>query len=339
MRSASAIGGSAAAIARLWAAETVWLTVIGGALGLLTVPVADRHDHRAGARRHSAAGRSRDRLAGRRLQHRGHGDRDAAVRRGADPPRRASSTSSKRSTTAAAPSPAAAPIARARRCWWCRSASRWCCWSPPVWWCKASTRCRRLDLGFTREAVLRMKVEPRSTSQPVNTWIASCCRRCAQLPRSRGRPAAVYLTPMELGSIGQGTWAVAEGQPETPQHGQQQSDRQLPERDARLLQGDGHSAACAGGCSRRRIAPTAPRVALISESTAAAFFPGQDPIGKRIKAASFNANQRYPEGVVADHRRRGRQRALQGPARSAARHVRPAGADARSGPPPAWSCG
>ncbi len=42
---------------------------------------------------------------------------------------------------------------------------------------------------------------------------------------------------------------------------------------------------------------TAPRVALISESTAAAFFPGQDPIGKRIKAASFNANQRDPNGV------------------------------------------
>ena len=35
----------------------------------------------------------------------------------------------------------------------------------------------------------------------------------------------------------------------------------------------------------------------ISESTAAAFFPGQDPIGKRIKAASFNANQRAVEGV------------------------------------------
>ena len=36
MRFALAIGGSRMAIGRLWAAETVWLTVVGGALGLLT---------------------------------------------------------------------------------------------------------------------------------------------------------------------------------------------------------------------------------------------------------------------------------------------------------------
>ena len=31
---------------------------------------------------------------------------------------------------------------------------------------------QNLDLGFTREAVMRLKVEPRVPSQPVNTWIA-----------------------------------------------------------------------------------------------------------------------------------------------------------------------
>jgi hypothetical protein len=40
-----------------------------------------------------------------------------------------------------------------------------------------------------------------------------------------------------------------------------------------------------------------PRVVLISESAAAAFFPGQDPIGKRFKAASCNDNDRRPDGA------------------------------------------
>ena len=51
---------------------------------------------------------------------------------------------------------------------------------------------------------------------------------------------------------------------------------------------------------------------LISESTAKAFFPGQDPIGKRFKAASFNANQpnlsgawRTVIGVVGNVRYKG----------------------------------
>ena len=58
------------AIARLWAAETVWLTVIGGALGLLAcqwligliIALAPEGIPRLG--------RSDDRSAGRRLQHR-----------------------------------------------------------------------------------------------------------------------------------------------------------------------------------------------------------------------------------------------------------------------------
>ena len=55
----AAIGGSRMAIGRLWAAETVWLTVIGGALGLLTCQWLIRRDRRARAGRHSAARRSR----------------------------------------------------------------------------------------------------------------------------------------------------------------------------------------------------------------------------------------------------------------------------------------
>ncbi len=79
-----AIGGSRLAIARVWAAETVWLTALGGVLGLLTCPGADQGDRRTRARGHSAARRGDDRSAGRGVQHRGHGAGDAAVRRDAD---------------------------------------------------------------------------------------------------------------------------------------------------------------------------------------------------------------------------------------------------------------
>ena len=73
------------------------------------VPMADRHDHRPGARGHPADGRSRDRLDRCRFQHPDDGDRDAVVRGGADSPCRRRRTWSSRSTTAAARSRAGDP--------------------------------------------------------------------------------------------------------------------------------------------------------------------------------------------------------------------------------------
>jgi predicted permease len=157
------------------------------------------------------------------------------------------------------------------------------------------TALQRLDLGFSRDAVLRLKVEPRSTSQPVNTWVADLLLRVSALPEVDAA-GGVYLTPLELGSIGQGTWALAEGQPETPEAANANpmvnylsatpdyfKVMRIPLVRGRLFNDSDRT--------------NAPRVALISESTAAAFFPGQDPIGKRFKAASFNNNDRNPGGA------------------------------------------
>jgi putative ABC transport system permease protein len=154
---------------------------------------------------------------------------------------------------------------------------------------------QRLDLGFTREAVMRLKVEPRSTTMPVNDWIRDLLTRVRALPEVDSA-GAVYLTPMELGSIGQGTWAIAEGQPESPQQANSNpivnyqsatpayfEAMRIPLRRGRMFSDEDRA--------------TSPRVALISESTAAAFFAGQDPVGKRIKAASFNANNPSLDGV------------------------------------------
>lgn len=168
---------------------------------------------------------------------------------------------------------------------------------------------QRLDLGFTREAVLRLKVEPRGTSLPINEWIDDLLARVRTLPEVR-TAGVVYLTPMELGSIGQGTWALAEGQPETPEQAsrnpivnyQSATPDYFAAMDIPLLRGRMFSADDRA---------TSPRVSLISESTAAAYFPGQDPVGKRIKAAAFNADRtpggswRTVIGVVGNVRYKG----------------------------------
>ena len=154
---------------------------------------------------------------------------------------------------------------------------------------------RNLDLGFDRDGVLLVKVEPRDQSQPINTWIADFLPQITAMG-DVADAGAIYLTPMELGSIGQGTWTVAEGQVDAPETANSNP----------ILN---YQAATTGYFRTMRIPlvrgrwfteedrATSPRVALISESTAAALFPGQDAIGKRIKAASFNANQRVPGGV------------------------------------------
>ena len=103
-----------------------------------------------------------------------------------------------------------------------------------------------------------MKVEPRDQSQPVEyAGSRSSCRRWRRCP-TWIRLAAVYLTPMEFGSIGQGTWAVAEGQAESPETASSNPIVNYHAATPGLLQGDAHSAGARppvhGRRSRRRSA-------------------------------------------------------------------------------------
>jgi putative ABC transport system permease protein len=289
-----AVGGTRVTIARLWAAETVWLTVIGAVLGLLVcqwliativalapegIPRLDEVAIEWPVALFSIATMAL-----------------ATLLCGAAPIRHASMLNLTESLNDASRTVAGGRSNRTRSSLLMIQIGLAVVLLVAAGLVVQSfTALQRLDLGFSREAILRLKVEPRSTSQPVNTWVADLLPRTSALPEVEAA-GAVYLTPLELGSIGQGTWALAEGQPETPETANANpvvnylsatpdyfKVMRIPLVRGRLFNENDRA--------------NAPRVVLISESTAAAFFPGQNPVGKRFKAASFNANDRNIQGA------------------------------------------
>jgi predicted permease len=290
----TAIGGSRMAIARLWAAETVWLTLLGGTLGLLGcrgligliialapegIPRLDEVTIDLPVAGFSIAMMTLATfLCGiAPIRHAGNVKVTEALNDGSRTLAGGRSNRTRSSLLVAQIGLAVVLLVAAGLV------------------VRSFGALRSLDFGFSHDAILRLKVEPRTESQPVNAWISEFIPQITQLPEVESA-GAVYLTPMELGTIGQGTWAIGEGQPETPE---QASSNPIVN----------YQAATADYFRTMRIPlihgrlftdedrGNAPRVVLISESTAAAFFPGQNPVGKRIKAASFNANQRDPKGV------------------------------------------
>jgi predicted permease len=290
----AAIGGSRAAIARLWAAETVWLTVLGGAIGLLGsrwligllialapegIPRLDQVAINVPVAAFSAAVMTLATLlcAIAPVRHAGVISLTGALNDGSRSIAGTRSNRARSSLLVAQIGLAVMLLVAAGLV------------------VRSFNALQRLDAGFNSDNVLLIKVEPRASAQPVNTWIAEFLPQITAMPQIESA-GAVYLTPMELGSIGQGTWAIGEGQVESPQTASSNPivnyqaatadyfrALRIPLIRGRLFTDDDRA--------------TSPRVALISESTAAAFFPGQDPVGKRIKAASFNANQRNRDGI------------------------------------------
>jgi putative ABC transport system permease protein len=167
----------------------------------------------------------------------------------------------------------------------------------------------RVNLGFVTTHVLSATVQPRAATQPPNTWIDQFLRRVRALPGVEAA-GAVRLRPLMLGPIGQGVRVRLEGQSET---------REAAEGNPTL----NHQVASAGYFEAMKIplragrfftdrdVSEAPRVAIVSESTAQRLWPGQSAIGKRIWMASFTPNVapmwRTVVGVVSDVRYRGLQ--------------------------------
>ena len=289
----SALGGSRAAIGRLWAAETIWLTVLGGGLGLLTcqwligmivalapegIPRLDEVTIDIPVALFSIAVMAM-----------------ATLLCGAAPIRHASIPNLVETLNDGSRTVAGGRTYRTRSALLVIQIGLAVVLLVGAGLVVRSFGAlRTLDFGFARDGVLLVKVEPRDQSQPVNTWITDFLPQVAALGDVESA-GGVYVRPLEFGSIGHGTWAVAEGQVESAQTASSNpivnyhaasagyfKAMRIPLVRGRLFTDDDR----AGG----------PRVALVSESTAAAFFPGQDPIGKRIKAASFD-DDRNPDGA------------------------------------------
>jgi putative ABC transport system permease protein len=167
---------------------------------------------------------------------------------------------------------------------------------------------RQIELGFDPAQVLSVQVDPRIEPSRQNAWVDDLLARVANHPGVESA-GAVYLRPLALGPIGQGTQIVLEGQPDTPEMASRNPllNYQIAARD--------YFRAMRIPLKRGRLFTTAdsaaaPRVAIVSESTAHRLWPGQDPIGQRFLTSTFEPGTgrkawRTVVGVVSDVRYRG----------------------------------
>ena len=166
---------------------------------------------------------------------------------------------------------------------------------------------KRLHLGFDPVRVLSVNVLPQSASIPTNEWMTALLERVRTIAGVEAA-GAVALPPLALGPIGQGVRVVLQGQPETAEAAarnptlnyQVATPGYLEAMGIRLVQGRWFNALDAAD---------APRVSVVSESTARRLWPGEDPIGQRVRMANFTPGKpgsswRQIVGVVADVRHR-----------------------------------
>ena len=124
---------------------------------------------------------------------------------------------------------------------------------------------------------------------------------------------AVYLTPMELGIDRPGHVGRSPRGNRDRRHTGQRRTRSSTTRPPRRAYSTAMRIPLLGGrlFKRGRSRERAAGRESSARAPRTAFFPGQDPIGKRIKAASFNANQRVAKawrtivGVVGSVRYKG----------------------------------
>jgi putative ABC transport system permease protein len=167
---------------------------------------------------------------------------------------------------------------------------------------------RKIDLGFVPSKVLTMNVGPRNPKPSANEWVYELLRRVEVLSEVEAA-GAVYLRPLALGPIGQEVRVLLEGQAETPE-----AELRNPALNYQVAT-PGYFTAMRIQLRRGRLFNTedngrSPRVVLVGETTARHLWPGLDPIGKHVRMPTLASEGamsawRTVVGVVSDVRYRG----------------------------------
>ncbi len=166
---------------------------------------------------------------------------------------------------------------------------------------------RALDLGFSPRGVLTMLVIPRSPKPPADDWFRDLIARVETLPQVTAA-GAIFPPPLAIGTVGEATWFLAEGQSDAPE-----TFASNPRLNYEVAT-PGYFKAMNIPLRRGRLFDAkddrrAPRVVIVGDTTARRLWPGQDPIGKRLWMPSFEAGSqavwRTVVGVVDDVRYQG----------------------------------
>ena len=170
---------------------------------------------------------------------------------------------------------------------------------------KSFVRLLSVDPGFNPQGVLAMKVTLPDTRYPKDHEAAMFYRRTIENVKAiPGVEAAGFVSHLPLGGRGSSGCIDVQEHPSDP-------SKKCPEADRRPVTADyframGIPLVKGRYFDLRDDAEETPRVAIVDETLAAQFWPGEDPIGKRMKTSHSKSNRPWLEvvGVVRHVRNR-----------------------------------